>query len=234
MSNEYNANLHILRGIDLVNGNLLVLREVNLVSELIAQRDNGEFEIISKSDATCWQMFLRIFNCGKLAGLTTNLSTITSTLSQYNLKALRNDNPAYLNACTLANKAYLSRYNAILLNAVGSPVEVTAEVSEFRTGIRADKYKIQVDLPWNPRINADIVRRYIMERLPKSVVTLRNKDLTVHRCGGFLTQGDLRKLVINVDRDLSPVVVRVPVPVRVPTEKQRYTYESKSVTYITR
>lgn len=110
------------------------IQNCNLDTEILAIRKTGstiEIITLNKSDLTCWQIFLRFWGCGVLAGTTTDLTKVASYLAKYNWKLnISNDLGGfnvYLKICELANKAFISRntdnlYKKVSLQSKNIPI----------------------------------------------------------------------------------------------------------------
>ncbi len=115
----------------------------NLDTEILAIKKIGSIsEIIklNKTDLTCWQIFLRFWGCGALAGTTTNLTKVASYLARYNWKSnIGNDLVdfnVYLKICELANKAFIFRnvddlYEKVSLQSRSLPIHLRQRRENF-------------------------------------------------------------------------------------------------------
>src|SRR5579885_1515641 len=164
----------------LSNPEIAALTQCNMTTEILAVKVDAEggpkLVKLSREDVTCWQLFLRLFNCGKLAKLQVHLRDVASHLNQYDwqdAKILNNQSElykAYSKVALLANKA-LSKGDETLYRNVGL-VEVRKIVdhTRYRGNEVVSRLAVSEGILWNPALQVKHVR---------ALLELRHRNHTV-------------------------------------------------------
>ncbi len=165
---------------------IAALAHCNLSSELIAIKMNAEggpkIVTLSKSDVTCWQMFLRFFGWGNLAKTQVHLNDVVSHFNQFNwaagatLDPHSEHNQAYLKTCMLANKALYSRWDETLLNNVASAtIEKKMEFAHYQGFRLLDRHDAVRSFKWNSAMQIKHVRALLTKQFQSATIRIEDQ-----------------------------------------------------------
>jgi hypothetical protein len=177
---------------------LFALSKCDFEKEIIAIKkdstnDDSKVVILSKSDITFLQLFLKVFGCGKLAHTQINLSKVSSHLSQFNwgmegsFDKNSDDYQAYLKVCTLANKALYSRKETALFE----------KVAEQIVNPQDEDYIHYLSIPINPEMQVKHVEAFLKKSLGRSKVKIETGNFDLNK---KVTSEDLEKFQFSVPR----------------------------------
>jgi hypothetical protein len=202
------------------------IAQCDLNSQLIALKidDKGGRKIttLSKSEVTCWQMFLRFFGCGNLAKMQVSLADVTSHLNQFRWAegAALNGNSvhhqAFLKTCTLANKALFSKWDESLFNnvSVGSCTK-QVEFLQYQDGMRVNRLDVPQEFKLNPSMQMKHINVLLRKRFQKAAIHITDRNNQTINSNTYVSSA-LNDARIEVEQRLFTTYVPVPVPVPVP------------------
>lgn len=116
---------------------------------------NGEcpIEIIAKNSITCWQKFLRLFNCGTLAHKKIHLIDVCAYLAQHEMHSLKLDwakepssekGIAYFKLCALAQKEEQKKASSFFIEKEWSGLFYQVILSKINPNIEGWKNPISL------------------------------------------------------------------------------------------
>lgn len=166
---------------------IAAIARCNLNSELIAlkmdEAGGAKIVTLSKSEVTCWQMFLRIFGLGDLTHYKVHLSDIVTHLNQFDWKvaaSLDHDSEyyqAYLKACTLANKALYSKWDETLINNVSNEtLQKSIEFAQYQGSRITNKHSIQQSFRWNPSLQVKHIRAALLKQYRNMTIRIEDEN----------------------------------------------------------
>ncbi len=213
------------------NSELNTLSHCNLNTHIIAIDTHAEggsqIVTLAKSDITCWQLFLRLFNAGTLAKYQIHLTDVTKHLSQYNWSSLgRTGNSdvqqAYRQVCILANKGLYSKYSETLLDSVAlDVVRKDIECNQFCDGRSLNRMMINHSIHWNPLMQTKHIKALLHNHYPASSVRIEDQNLHEHSSDSNVSLDMLNSARISIRQDMPTQIRFVPVPVPVPAPQPR-------------
>lgn len=201
------------------------LATVNLSTEIIAIKmdaDGGPKIVkLSKSDVTCWQLFLRFFCLGTLVNMRVHLSQVTSHLNQYDWSENADIDlgsvqyQAYLKTCSLANKALYKCDETLWSNVArfthNKKMELIQRGNSFYQHLDVNK-----TIKGNPTLQIKHVEAFLHNHYRNS--TIRIEDENHHLMGAeiYASNAILEQARVYIEQHISQQPVVVPVVVQAP------------------
>ncbi len=191
------------------------LADCNLEREIIAidvEAPGGpKIVTLSRNEVTCWQMFLRLFNCGNLARFQVHLTEVADYLNRYDwskAKELQGDTTlkqASGKVCVLANKALLHKYSETLFNNVATDqVQKRVEFTQFQDSALLNRHDAVRTVGWNPYLQAKHVRALLEKTYTNARISLEDSDRQVLSRESNLSLETLKTMSIRVEQHLPP------------------------------
>ena len=133
-----------------------ILSAYNPTKEILAVKHTTTGPRIARllrNEVTCWQMFLRFFGYGSLAGTDVHLDKVVAHLNRYNWQEItasrtESSSPYYLKVCDIANKALFHKNITSLYEKV-SPRDGNIGVLIIRRPLSRAHI---IHMRWNVRI----------------------------------------------------------------------------------
>lgn len=219
---------------NLAKEEVAALAHFNSNRELIAinleASDGPKIVKLSRDEVTCWQLFLRLFNCGTLAKMQVHLRDVAAHLNQYDwseAKILSNDSElyqAYRRVSLLANKAVLYKRDETLFNNVGLVnVDKTLEHTRYRGSEIVSRLAVRENIKWNPSLQVKHVKALMeLHHSRLSPTTVRIEDNNHHVMSGQtnVTLDTLHNMRIYLEqREPAPQPIQPPRPKKGPGPK---------------
>lgn len=178
---------------------------------------------LSRDDVTCWQLFLRWFNCGTLADKQVHLNDVTRYFNQCNWATAANLAPnsdgyrAYHKVCILANKALYHKWDETLfINVSPTVVEKRARV----TRLGSNPLEANIAVRHNPALQIQHLRALIERQFRNAKITIEDEHHRALPRETYISVDALRNLQIHIEE--FPVREYVPVPVPVPVHHHHH------------
>lgn len=183
---------------------------------------------LSRDDVTCWQLFLRWFNCGTLADKQVHLRDVAYYLNQFNWAsaAVLDQNSigynAYLKTCILANKALYHKWDETLFNNV-SPTVVEKRARVTRPG--SNPIEANIAVRHNPALQIQHLRTLIERQFRNARIAIEDAHHRALPRETYISLDALRNLQIHIEE--LPVREYVPVPVPVPVHHHHHHHQPR-------
>ncbi len=198
---------------DLNRGNLGILARSNLDNEIVAVEHDikGDTRLItiSKKDVTCWQLFLRLFNSGKLMNKDVHLRSVCNYLNRYNWSAQASSDPrslehgAYLRVCTLANKCLRAKWDETLVNNVATATyKKDVEFVQYQGSQRLNRHCASQTIQWNEAMQVGDLQALLRKQFPDSKICVENQSYGVLSANTSLSPKILQEAKISVTQQI--------------------------------
>ena len=179
-------------------------------SQCIGIKDNldGRAEIVrvSRADITCWQIFLRALDVGKLADIRYSLNDVLDHLKEFDWAALSNYDKeslyykAYFKACQIATKAIVYKGDdALLKNVAEVKLEKQIKYSLFHGNKFLNRMNVVKTIHWNPAMDYKTLHTLMKRDFSNARVSFRSED-SKYKPTGHLSKSSLQKINILVEQ----------------------------------
>ncbi len=211
----------------ITNADLSLLSSFNPHQEILGIKNvsgNRQLVVIPKSEVTCWQKFLRIFQKGALAHTHIYLRDISDYLAQYQWTTLSSKNPgseeykAYCSVCSLANKTLYYKFDERLYRAVSTEtIDKKIELEQYQGSRLIQELSASHTFYWNPALQAKHIRALLYKHFRQSTISVKDQNFSRVPQEMLISQEALKTSHIRIRQELAEPLM-VPPSIRVPTQ----------------
>jgi hypothetical protein len=160
---------------------------------------------VSRSDITCWQIFLRSMGLGKLADVRYDLSDVLKYLNEFDWTAVSTCDKdsiyykAYLKACQIATKAIVNKGDDSLFNNVAKDkIDKRIKYSLYHGKELLNRMDVVKTIRWNPEMSYDALRALMERYFPNVKIIIESNDWDFEPAKKLLSKSELNKIKIVV------------------------------------